>query len=682
MKKIFLIAALPFVIFSGLYAQTFQWAKHMGGANYVSTGSSITVDALGNVYTTGVFKGIVDFDPGPAIYNITANQYSSFVSKLDPSGVFVWAKAITNNDASHGSGIEVDVTGNVYVTGYFNNTLDFDPGPGIFNMTAPAGTIGGYILKLNSMGNFVWAKSFIGVTDCMPSSITIDNNGNVYSSGYYGGTVDFDPGVLVYNMVAVGAVDIFISKLDSNGNFIWAKSMGGTDSDLSTSIKVDLSGNVYTTGTFRSQQVDFDPGIAVYILSNFGLNRDIFVSKLNSNGDFVWAKSIGYTNEVNSNGLALDKANNILITGYYDGTLDFDPDTIGIYNMTAYGLSNIYVLKLDVNGNFVWAKSMGGTDNSESFAIDVDSSGSVYTAGATNSGDFDPGPGIYNLFCGNADIFVSKLDKNGNFAWVRTFICISDFDKAFSIKTDNTGSVYTTGSFYNSTDFDPGLGVFTINPFAADIFVHKMNTCTNTTLQIIDTACFSYTLNGQTYDSSGNYTQLLTNIQGCDSAITLNLTINQVNDSIALGVNTLYCYAVGAIYQWITCSPFAIVANETNSTFTPSNSGNYACIVTENGCTDTSDCQYIFIVGVHDYADLIKFSIFPNPSPGIFALESSVPLNNAEINITDYLGQIIFQASNFKGKQIDLNISAYPTGVYFVKLKDGSIIRNLKVVKQ
>ncbi len=146
---------------------------------------------------------------------------------------FVWAKSFSGNGNEYGFSICSDASGNVYTTGHFDGTVDFDPGPGVVNLTS-TGAADVFITKLNSAGNLVWVKSFGGVpaNNDVGSSITTDASGNVYTTGYFYGTVDFDPGASTFTLTSV-AYDIFISKLDASGNFIWAKQMGGSDAESS-----------------------------------------------------------------------------------------------------------------------------------------------------------------------------------------------------------------------------------------------------------------------------------------------------------------------------------------------------------------------------------------------------------------------------------------------------------------
>ena len=177
----------------------------------------------------------------------------------------------------YGYSITTDDSGCVYTTGSFKKTGDFDPGAGVTNLTS-VGITDIYIQKLNTNGNFIWAKSMGGTSSDYGYSITTDDSGCVYTTGRFKNTVDFDPGAGVTNLTSVGNTDIYIQKLDANGKLIWVRSMGGTDNDQGRSITIDGSGNVYTTGRFKNT-VDFDPGAALTNLSSAGI-YDIYIQKL------------------------------------------------------------------------------------------------------------------------------------------------------------------------------------------------------------------------------------------------------------------------------------------------------------------------------------------------------------------------------------------------------------------
>ena len=394
------------------------------------------------------------------------------------SNRFAWAKRLGGLNHDYVFDIAVDTSGNVYTTGRFQGTSDYDPGPGTYNLNSTVGSNDIFISKLDSNGNFAWARSLGGGIFDNGYSIAADPSGNVYTTGTFEGTADFDPGSGTANRTSAGGDDIFISKLDSNGNFVWARSMGGMNFDSGYSVALDANGNGYTTGRF-SDTVDFDPGPGMYSLTSAG-GDDIFIVKLNSNGNFVWARSMGGgANFDNGKSLAVDASGNVYTTGMFQGAVDFDPGS-GNYNLTsAAGTADIFISKLDSNGNFVWARSLGGVNFDTGTSLAVDTSGNVYTTGTfLGTADFDPGSGTSNLISGQSDdIFISKLDSNGNFIWARS-MGGEYFDQSLSLDIDTSGNVYTTGHFTDSADFDPGPEAYNLTTAVggdSDIFISKLD---------------------------------------------------------------------------------------------------------------------------------------------------------------------------------------------------------------
>nr|MBA2250964.1 SBBP repeat-containing protein [Chitinophagaceae bacterium] len=412
------------------------------------------------------------------------------------SGNFIWAKQLGGAADDIGLALAVDASGNVYTTGSFEGTGDFDPGAGNFSMTS-SGTDDIFISKLDSSGNFIWAKQLGGPGNGASLydrvyDIAVDASENVYTTGYFHNVVDFDPGPGTYELATSDPFDydIFVSKLDGNGNFVWAKQMGGMYNETGTSIAVDANENVYTTGTFNGRG-DFDPGIDSFILAATGFSQtslggnDIFVSKLNASGNFVWAKQMGGQHvtglslEDYSSSIAVDVKGNVYTTGYFPGTADFDPGP-STYNLTPMGGRDIFISKLNASGNFVWAKQIGGPYAEEGNSIAVDTSGNVYTTGYfIGNVDFDPANGPYYYLnstdISNPAIFVSKLNTDGNFLWAKAFRGFGGNGYGLSITVDNSGNAYTTGTFFGSVDFDPGLDAYNLDYSVGAIFVSKLS---------------------------------------------------------------------------------------------------------------------------------------------------------------------------------------------------------------
>lgn len=470
------LALLASIAINTTTAQELVWVKQLSGPFSVDS-RSIAVDATGHVHVAGRFDVTVDFDPGPGTFELTsAGGADAFAIKLNASGDLVWARQLGNGGNTRCYAMALDAGGNLYLTGEFTGTGDFDPGPGTMMLTSNTTSQPDvFICKLNASGDLVWARSFGGPTLERGVSIAVDGNGNVYTTGFFSGTVDFDPGPGTLNLTSAGNEDIFISKLDASGDLVWAVRMGGSNWDYGASIAVDGSGNVYTTGAFRGT-VDFDPGPDFFLLtSNTVGEHDVFVSKLDGEGQFVWAKRFGGPGGDTGDNIALDANGQLYISGGFSGAVDFDPGA-GTYILNAYDLhptgNAAFISKLDVMGDFAWARPLlAGVSH-----LAADGDGRVFSTGAFSGAvDLDPGPGIFNVTsAGNSDIFICAWDASGIFVWAAS-MGGPGADAGGAIAVDGSGQVYTTGSFFSTADFDPGPGVLNLTSAGfADAFIHKM----------------------------------------------------------------------------------------------------------------------------------------------------------------------------------------------------------------
>ena len=388
------------------------WAKQMGG-NLDDAGASITIDNLGNIYLTGIFKDKVDFDPNSGVFNLISKGGDDiFILKLTLSGNFIWAKQIGGVSFQICHDITTDRYGNVLTTGEFSKTTDFDPGVDSFNYTTQFGN-GLFVSKLDSSGKFLWAKKFEGIAWNQSISITTDLSDNVFFTGDFGAELDFNPGPGVFKLTTLpDSFDIFICKLNPLGNFVWAKQIGGTAFSMGASIISDKSGYILTTGFFRGK-VDFDPHVSkTNYLSANSKGYGSFISKLDSFGNFVWAKQLGGDEDVTGSSIKIDGSGNIYSVGTYTGIEDFDPGT-GVFNLQSNGY-DAYVSKLDPSRNFIWAKNLGGSAQTGINDFVLDEFGNIYSAGYfKEETDFNPDSESFNLTSnGGFDIFIHKLGKN------------------------------------------------------------------------------------------------------------------------------------------------------------------------------------------------------------------------------------------------------------------------------
>lgn len=193
-------------------------------------GTDILSDQLGNVIISGYFSGIIDVDPGSTAFSLSSHGNSDvLLVKLDANGYLIWAKSWGSTGSDEGMGIVIDSVNNIYTTGAFNDTVDFDPGTGIYNLSSIGG-INTFISKLESTGSLIWANQIKGSNN-IGLSIKLDAHEKIYVAGEFGGTCDFDPSNNLYNLTSTGTDDAYLFK--------WSQPLTGLhDTYTNSSVKV------------------------------------------------------------------------------------------------------------------------------------------------------------------------------------------------------------------------------------------------------------------------------------------------------------------------------------------------------------------------------------------------------------------------------------------------------------
>lgn len=344
---------------------------------------------------------------------------------------WLWAKKAGGTGTDEGSGIATDSNGNSYIIGRFSGTASFG-----FTTLISSGDYDIFIAKLDTSGNYLWAQKAGGTSSDKGTGIATDSIGNSYVTGCFQGSATFGTTTLISS----GNYDIFLAKLDSNGNYLWAKSAGGAYSCESNGIAIDNSGNSYITGRFAGSAT-----FGTYYLASSGSNYpDLFIAKANTNGNYLWAKKAGGSGSDSGYGISTDSSGNSYLTGSFSGTATF-----GTNSLVSNGTSDIFITKVDSNGNYLWAKNAGGAEGDSGKGISTDSSGNSYVTGSfMGSSTF----GNITIYGGWISIFIAKIDINGNWMWATTVQ--SSYDSYSSaITTDSGGNSYVTGAMHGGATF-------------------------------------------------------------------------------------------------------------------------------------------------------------------------------------------------------------------------------------
>jgi len=446
------------IFFTNLKAQDFEWAGTYGGSGE-DVIRAMHTDLDGNTYSTGYFTDTADFDVSPIQFNLTSmGFYDVFIVKNNSEGNNEWAVSIGGTLFDYGTGITTDTDGNVYITGFFDTPVDFDPGPDEFTIIP---LMGGdvFIMKLDSEGNFVWAKSVGGDGYEESTAIAVTSTGTVIVLGYFYEPVDFNPGPEEYFITSAGGSDTFILKLDEDGNYISTNRYGGSENDLALSMAIANNDELYITGFFEGTS-DFDPrDLEENNLTSSNEGSSAYVLHLNNLGEPL---SVGATQNGNVEAFAItvDSENNSYITGRFSGTPNFNlNENAPSISFTSEESFNGFVMKIDFFGQVAWTKPIESDDAVFGYDIATNNDGDVFSTGyfAADT-DFNPSPDddfILTKESGNAtDAYIFTLNTLGEFVAAQTFGG-ANFIDTHQIGVDALGNIYLSGQFEGTVDLDP-----------------------------------------------------------------------------------------------------------------------------------------------------------------------------------------------------------------------------------
>lgn len=627
-KLLFFSLFLSTVAFS--QGNDLLWAQGFGSTEFDMV-LDIATDNSGNIISVGRFSGTVDFDQSAGTNNLTSDGFTDiFVMKQDSDGNLLWVHRFGDHDTDAGNSVAVDASNNIYVTGMYRYEVDFDPGPADYilgNWGASAGQI--FLLKLDSDGDLVWVNSMGNYSGSSQGfCLAVEPTGLAVISGSFYGTVDFDPSAGTTNLIANATTnnDIFLATYGADGGFGTAYGFGGNSgTNRPYDLTLDVANSIILTGTFGGT-IDLDPTAGVQNVVSNG-NDDIFMMKfLAGGGIFLWAKSIGGIYSDGTCAVTTDSNEDIYFSGGFYDNIDLDPNA-GTANFSAGGAGNTYILKLSWNGTFVWGTTLtGGYSNAR--AMDTDENDDIYILGGYSlTTDFDPGAGTANHTSADNfdDIYLVKLDSDGLYQWSKSFGANSD-DRGSSIDVISSDEFYIGGYYTNNIDFNPTGSPVVLNAIGTiDNYIAKFGTC------------------------------------GLDL-------------SVSLTGATLTANATGATYQWMDCNAFAPVTGATSQNFSPAADGDYAVIITQGSCKDTSTCYTVVGVGINEINNT-QISVYPNPANSNLTIQTTE--NILVVSIYNSAG-VFVKAEN----KNTFSVENLPAGIYFLQVQTESGISTARFVKE
>ena len=467
-KSSLLIIFLYSLIFNKkVNAQDHTWSLNLGSFSQERL-LGVANDKSGQVYATGFFTGTVDFDPSANVANLVSNGGQDiFVAKYDANGNYDWAFNLGSNMADRGIDIVLDNFGNVIITGYFLDSMDFDPDPLIEVQLVgnPWPAKNAFIAKYTNTGLFIWANHLGTGTG---NGVAVDDNNNIYGTGEIDSNHDFDPSANTATFPSNGSFDAYLVKYDFSGNYVFAQLMGSNLRDVGHSVLVDNNDNPVIAG-YYSENANFGQTASGSLVTlAWSGDEDMFLAKYDPNGNNLFALSSTGMLAERAYDLGVDAADNIYVTGYFEDSANFDPNQ-SIPALQNAGARDIFLAKYDDSGNYIWANAMGGTFLDEANGISVDGAGnSILTGFFSFNADLDPSSNTASFTgIGSQDLFASCYSPNGDYAWGFNIgegppTVFGEIARGNAI-VQHDGYFYIGGTFSGDMDFDPSSNVSQLN---------------------------------------------------------------------------------------------------------------------------------------------------------------------------------------------------------------------------
>ena len=423
---------------------------------------------------------------------------SSTFCVLSQQPYYHWGHSFATEYHENVRSIAVDENQNIYLIGTYSDTIDLDPGvnQSIFPnySTTSLAAYDLFIMKLDSVGNYVWAKTIGTEWEEIGNSVIYDSAGFIYIAGTINSYTNVDQGATDSSLTVAGFNDVFIQKLDLDGNHIWSKALHGQGLDYVGGLSLDHSGDLIVTGEI-GDTMWFDPPYTDSLFPQNYPYSDAFVVKMSGvNGNILWSKLFGGDNHDAANSVAIDNNDDIVISGWFIDTCDLNPNDSLEYLVSESNDRSPFVSKLTNNGDFIWGKAMsssGGTPSGQlggtGLSVAISSNNDIYVAGRySDTIDFDPGLGTAYLNSTNPsggtdwDGYLLKLSPDGDFEWVNSIRRYYSHDYISEIKIDSNQNVFLIGECSDSAFFYANNDTIALqSEWGSDIFCVKVDSLGN-----------------------------------------------------------------------------------------------------------------------------------------------------------------------------------------------------------
>jgi hypothetical protein len=470
------------------------YSNFLGGGGD-DEGRAIAVDRMGNVYVTGETSSSTFPTKAGTIDTTYNNNGDVFVTKLNAAGTdLVYSTFLGGSANDSGEGIAVDPAGNVFITGYTSDgAVDYPTTVGSYN-PLHNGVTDVFVTKINAAGSALVYSTFIGGNSSEGAyGIAIDTSGNAFITGTT--DVGYPTTVGAFDMTHNGLVDVFVTKVDAAGSaLIYSTFLGGSDNDIGYDIAVNAAGSAFITGFTIDGVTDYPATFGAFDNTHNG-GADAFITKLNTAGSALsYSTFLGGDNADAGYGIAVDVSGNAFITGSTaDGTTDY-PTTVGAFDQSHNGDTDVFVTKLSLNGSvLLYSTFLGAAAADEAADIAINTTGNAFITGTTVDffTDYPTTAGAFDTtHNGGVDAMVTKLNAAGSALDYSTFLGGNSVEAGNGIAIDEAGNIFVTGE----------ISVGTNNyPTTADAFDNTHNGGSDGFV----TKLGDYSISGRTVDTSG-----------------------------------------------------------------------------------------------------------------------------------------------------------------------------------
>ncbi len=545
---------------------------------------------------------------------ITAVALFSF--SLASAQSFLWGIHNGGEGEDVVKALAVDGNGATYLTGFFTDISVFGSESNETTLTSN-GIYDAFVSKTSADGDLVWVKSFGGAGNEYGTSVTTDAEGNVYLCGVFEESFDANPGNEAYTLTSAGGLDIFIIKLDANGVFVWAKSVGGAGYEETTGMGIDGQGNIYVTGYFYDV-ANFNQEGSGSVLTPYG-SCDGFILKYAADGSFTLAKQFGGTDIDLPLALKVMDNGDMYLTGEFRETADFNPNPEQSFTLaTQPDFRAVFLMHLDSSGNLIEAVNVG---ESESEAVgrdlDIDSEGNAYIAGHYG------GPMTFNLNGQNeinldsgsfTEGFIAKVNFTAGTLWAKT-MDTEAASFALSVAVNSADEIFVSGFFGETITLDE-LTLTRESLNSDDDFLAKLN-------------------------SQGDFLSAFV-YGGVNFIDSQHIKIDAAD----------HIYISGSFETTADLNPLPAVSLNTQS----------------NGFRDIYTIKMNSrTLGLNNY-DMAKYVVYPNPVTNNVYVQSTDNFAGSNYKVFDTLGRIINKGQVSYGNAIEL--SALDSGVYLIEINN------------